>query len=62
MKLCAGEIASILCRLGRLSCRASKVRGTVVLHTPVTRESVQAVEGFDSCLSLLPIVVCLYNY
>lgn len=62
MKLCAGEIVSILCRLGKLSCRGSKIRGTVVLHTPVTRESVHAVESFDSWLSPLPTVVCLYNY
>lgn len=33
VKLCAGEIESILCSLGRLSCRDNKVRGTVVLHT-----------------------------
>lgn len=48
MKLCAGEIESILCRLGRLSYRANKVRGTAVLHTSVIRGSGHAVEGFDS--------------
>lgn len=55
--LCAEEIESILCRLGTLSCRANKVRGTVVLHTSVIRESVHAAEGFDSWLSPFLIIM-----
>lgn len=63
MKLCAGELESILCRLWNLSCRAVKVWGTVVLRTPViTGRSVHTVEGFDSWLSPLPLLSCMCAY